>query len=745
MPGADHYDMWVSLRLKATQFTKGMSQATTQSKVLQKQLVGVKQAAGRMASGMKTMGTLLLGGGFLATLRKGTNEFMAWESGLARVQTLLDDGASSFQLYGSQMHKMSKQYGLGMSTMTDGLYQAISASVDAGRATEFMHIAGRTAVGGLTDMATAVDGLTNVMNAYGLSVDEATHIGDVFAQTQKRGKTTIGQFAAVVGNAAPTAAAFGVTFEELAAALAVATKSGIDTASAMAALRQLFAQLSAPTARTRKLIGEMGIRMDSAAVRAKGFHGVLKDLQGAVAGNDAMLRQALGSIEGLNVAMTLVSETGEKDYINILEEMRTETGELGEAFGSMTDRVEFRLGRMKEAFNATAYQIGKGFFDLIGMRSGEMSDDFTHAMDEAERAIASFFADFDHYKDQAESLLKIFVAYKAAAIGSAFSAGIGGMAMTMAGTAQLGRDSTTGRYMTKGAKAAAAQATTMGKIGTFAGRATIAGATLYIAAQAVTMYVERVDQKEREKTAGQMGAVKMSDLLRGDVDTGGRTRAAAARQMQTMREQEVRRLLRITERSGLGGDVMQNLAEKRGEMTITPSVFSAKTGVQRIPYQDVVSAIASGRTLPGEQSAQGSTYDFLQTVRRRMADYDKRLSDRYSEIVDQSYAEMAAIREEELDQGMQRILADFHGVPFEADMGLQASIDLGLNIKHEVTDKGKPKDHSGSVKARIDRGEGDATISPRYRMTLVREGAGGLAVSPLEEDVTDVAMLGGGA
>src|SRR5690606_11670089 len=103
------------------------------------------------------------------------------------------------------------------------LYQAISAGVPSENVFDFMKVASDAALGGVTDLETAVDGITSVVNAYGDEVVNAQQASDVMFTAVKLGKTNFEQLSASLFNVIPTAASLGVKFEDVAASLAALT------------------------------------------------------------------------------------------------------------------------------------------------------------------------------------------------------------------------------------------------------------------------------------------------------------------------------------------------------------------------------------------------------------------------------------------------------------------------------------------------------------------------------------------
>ena len=83
------------------------------------------------------------------------------------------------------------------------------------------------AVGGMTTMAKVSDAATSVMNAYGMSADQARGLIDGFIQTQNDGKIVVDQYANQIGRLAPIARAAEISIEELNAAISSITASGL--------------------------------------------------------------------------------------------------------------------------------------------------------------------------------------------------------------------------------------------------------------------------------------------------------------------------------------------------------------------------------------------------------------------------------------------------------------------------------------------------------------------------------------
>ena len=143
--------------------------------------------------------------------------------------------------------------------LNEALYEAISASVDTADAMDFLKVATMAAKGGFTDTQTAVDGLTTVLNSYGLEASEADRIANEMLVTQNLGKTTFGELASSMGQVTPVAAALNIGTNELFSSLAVTTAQGLGTSEAITGLKAAMSNIIKPTAEASEAAETLGI------------------------------------------------------------------------------------------------------------------------------------------------------------------------------------------------------------------------------------------------------------------------------------------------------------------------------------------------------------------------------------------------------------------------------------------------------------------------------------------------------
>ena len=163
--------------------------------------------------------------------------------GMAKVYTIATETQEPMAEMKQGLIDLSDATGFALDDLTEAAYQSVSASVDAGKAVEFLGDATKLARAGFTSTTKSVDLLTTIINAYGYEVEDAAQISDVLLKTQNDGKTIIDELADSMGIVVPTAAAYHVSLEQLSAAYATMTKQGVKTSRATTFINALFTEL----------------------------------------------------------------------------------------------------------------------------------------------------------------------------------------------------------------------------------------------------------------------------------------------------------------------------------------------------------------------------------------------------------------------------------------------------------------------------------------------------------------------
>jgi len=305
-------------------------------------------------------------GGLLAigtAAHKAVSTFASFETALANVHTMLDEQTERFlPRYRTALLDMSEEFGESAASLAGGLYQILSAGVDAGQALDVLRASAIAARAGLSDTKTAADVLTTILNAYGMTADNATRISDILFQTVKLGKTTFGELAGALSRVTSTAAAAGVPFEEVAAALAVLTRAGIKTDEAVTALNMALQAMIKPTEEAEEWAQKLGIGMSAAQLKAEGLAGFMRRLAASDIGVEAIAK-LFPTVRGLKAILTLKSAAA--DFGQFVQKMYSSTGAAQEAFHKQTKTFAFTWSQLVQTGKRFLIEIAEPLIPVL--------------------------------------------------------------------------------------------------------------------------------------------------------------------------------------------------------------------------------------------------------------------------------------------------------------------------------------------------------------------------------------------
>ena len=342
----------VRLGADIADFTSDLNRATALS----------KRNSAKMMRSFKRMGV-----GITAAMAVAVNEAVKFEKAMDEVSTLVGDTANMDALADS-VRDVSREFGKAPVEEAKALYQIISSGAEtAADQMALLNASNKLAIGGITDVATAADGLTGVLNAYGMGAENAGHISDIMFATMKAGKTTIGEIAASISDVTPIAAKMGVSFEEVGAALAAVTVITGNTATATTQLRQAITSIGAPAEKSKKLFDELGIQFGKTAIEDGG--GLLKFFEDVIektGGSTIKLKKLLGSVEAMNGVLALATD-GFGKFSDSLDATANATGNTDDAFNKMASGSAFQLDKLKVSVTLLLEEFGSRLLPIVNL------------------------------------------------------------------------------------------------------------------------------------------------------------------------------------------------------------------------------------------------------------------------------------------------------------------------------------------------------------------------------------------
>lgn len=287
-----------------------------------------------------------------------------FEKSMAEVKTLLPTlSEEGFGELKRGVLDLSKELGIATSDAVPALYQAISAGVPPDNVMDFMRTASKAAIGGVTDLETAVDGISSVVNAYGDAALSAGATSDVMFTAVRLGKTNFEELSASLFNVIPTAASLGIGFEEIAAAMAVMTAQGVPTSVATTQLRQAFVEASKGGSLLDKAIREMaGAGLADLVKEGATATGIFEDLRSSMPEQD--FRDLFGSVEAMNAVLQLTGPNAQA-MADALGETMSSAGASEAAFETMAKTASFKLNKAINLLKVTLTELGLKALPII--------------------------------------------------------------------------------------------------------------------------------------------------------------------------------------------------------------------------------------------------------------------------------------------------------------------------------------------------------------------------------------------
>jgi len=302
-------------------------------------------------------------------IAKSVFEFAKLEKGIAEITTLFGKWGKAANPLRKELTKIVQtlvtEFGQKTPEAIKATYDAVSAGIKEGDLGKFMEDAARLAVAGVTDIATSVDLLTSVMNAYGIEAKYADKVSGKLFEAVKQGKTTIGELGSALGQVAPTANAVGVSLDEMLSAMAVMTKQGISTSEAATALTAALSNILKPGKEAAELAEQLGLDFSTAAIKANGFTEVMAEIAEKTKGSDEQLTTFFGSVRAAKGVFALLSETGNKDFIATMKGMSKSSENTGIAFKEMQNTISFQMDKLKGNMTVVWQRIGSIFGDFF--------------------------------------------------------------------------------------------------------------------------------------------------------------------------------------------------------------------------------------------------------------------------------------------------------------------------------------------------------------------------------------------
>ncbi len=317
-----------------------------------------------LASGLLKTETALLAVG-VALVAVSVDKAGKFGDQIAEIGTLFSGTSEQVGKFGDAVTDYAATSTQSIDSINGAIYEAISSGVRYGDSIAFVSEAEKLAVAGRADLTEVTDVLTGTLNAYGAATDQAGDYTDDFLTAVLLGKTTVPELAQSISQVTPIAAAAGIPFGDLSAAIAAVTANGVPTSEAMTKIRAAIETFVSPAKDAAGHAAMLGVSLDTTTLRSLGFEGALHKIYDAAGGSVEKLSKIFTTTEGLQAALMLGADKS-GIFAQALKEMGENTGATEAAFKAMSENYEVALQKMANAADVAMIKLGKPLLDEFG-------------------------------------------------------------------------------------------------------------------------------------------------------------------------------------------------------------------------------------------------------------------------------------------------------------------------------------------------------------------------------------------
>ena len=276
--------------------------------------------------------TLPIVGAGAAIMKTGTD----FDTTMRQIVALTDTASDEIGDVREAVLRLAGETGRAPQELGEAFYFLASSGLDTRESLDTLAIAAQASASGLGDTQDIAKVLATTINAYGHENMTAAHAADVLVQAVKDGTAEAADFAGVLGRVTPTAAVLGVSFDQVTAALAGMTLTGLSAEESATSLQQVLVSLLNPTTEAETALAGMGTSSSELRqeLKEKGLLATLQDLEERFDGNDEAAAQVFGNIRALRGVLSLAT---------------LDAGQLAKVFGDTAGAS----GTLAAAFKAT--------------------------------------------------------------------------------------------------------------------------------------------------------------------------------------------------------------------------------------------------------------------------------------------------------------------------------------------------------------------------------------------------------
>lgn len=306
-------------------------------------------AAGFLAGGLTTLGVAVVGvGAGLASLAStGLRELKTLQGGL---NVLTASGVTDLQGFKSEVKALKEELGvvgksLSTADLTASAADLVKANLSAADALTVLASSSKLAAAEGTNLNQTSAQLLMNLRQYGLAVDQAGKVTDMFAKAGNLAAGTANDLSLGFGKVGGTGMQAGIAMYDLLGMLVELDLKGMSAADVGAdALRTALSSLADPSEKAKGILSELGIEIDDASGKARPAGDIMAELGQKMRGMGISVNASTGELSGngdaLRTVAGLMDTRAAAAVINLTGEWKTHGEAIKDSEGYATDYAE---------------------------------------------------------------------------------------------------------------------------------------------------------------------------------------------------------------------------------------------------------------------------------------------------------------------------------------------------------------------------------------------------------------------
>ena len=293
----------------------GQSMGASLAANLSRSATGIGKSLANIGQGLTSAGRGLTMGLTLPLVAAGgaTAKLASdFEATMSTIVGLVGVSREQVDQWSKDLIELGPKVGKSPQQLAEALFFVTSAGFRGSEAIDVLTASAKASAAGLGDVAVIADAVTSAVNAYGPEVLSASRATDVLTAAVREGKLEASSLAPVLGRLLPTASAMGVSFDQVAASLAVMSRTGLGAEEASTSLSSILSAMLKPTKQAADALAGVGLSLSDlrtlAAKEPDGLVQVMRLLDEAFQGNDEALTQVIPNVRAFRGVMNVLAQ-----------------------------------------------------------------------------------------------------------------------------------------------------------------------------------------------------------------------------------------------------------------------------------------------------------------------------------------------------------------------------------------------------------------------------------------------------